>query len=202
MPNLIFHPQNHTYTLDGVIIPGVTEIIGRRYPYRCNHGGESETCPQCIYLRDLGTAVHAATAYHDRGTLDVSTVDPVIMGHVNQWRRFVASINPDVIAIEGAVHYKSFFAGTLDRIWCIKKRFTLIDIKTGAKMKSHILQTAAYAGAWGEMFPKQKINECWAVYLDGSEKSASIVVYKSPSDFQAFLSLLNFTMWELKNNIN
>jgi len=197
MPNLVFHTENHTYTLDGIRLPGVTEIIGRRYPYICHHGSTSDACEQCKYLRDLGHAVHAATAYSDRGTLEESTVDPAVLPRLNQWQRLIADFKPEVFAIEKIVHYKNFYMGTLDRVLVVEKRVILVDIKSGAKMKHHSLQTSAYAGAWNEMNQKKKINERWAVYLDGSDMPAKIEIHNKPGDFPAFLNLLSFTNWEM-----
>lgn len=199
MNNLVYNPANHTYTLDGILIPSVTEIIRRQYPYVCYHCNKADICPQCNYARELGDVVHLATAYRDRDTLNFDTIDKIVLPYLTQWTGLVNDLHPEVIAIEQPVHYKSFFAGTLDRVWFIKNRYILIDIKSGAKFKQHRLQTSAYAGAWSELHPKQKISERWCVYLDGEDKPAKIDVHKNAGDFAAFLSLLNFTNWDLSN---
>lgn len=191
--------KSHIYRdAGGRVVPGVTGIIGSVYPYECHHPGQGnpDTCPDCTYCRDLGTATHAATAYHDRGTLDMATVDPAVLPRLRQWKEIVEALQPKVVAIEKLVYFRGLYAGTIDRVWKFTSSRVLVDIKPRTKTIASRLQTGAYKEAWDFMHPKEKINERWIIHLDGTDGPARIEKHSDKADGPAFMNLLYFKLWE------
>ncbi len=95
---------------------------------------------------DRGIAVHDLTAAYDLGALDPRTLQS---GYKNYVLAHVAAMNvlrPEMLAVEEPeVHPRYRFGGRPDRITKVHKVVTIIEIKTGAKAKSHPIQTALQA---------------------------------------------------------
>ena len=79
----MFDPAAHTYALDGVRVPGVTDVIRA-----------AGLMPDMRFASDWhlerGRLVHAATHMHDEDDLDESQLDPEIAGRVRAWQAFRA----------------------------------------------------------------------------------------------------------------
>ena len=89
------------------------------------------------YYMQRGTAAHHATALHDQGTLDESTVDPAIAGYLSAWKKFRADTKYTPVLIERPLLHDLYgYCGTLDRDG--------LDIKTGAAAPWHLLQASSY----------------------------------------------------------
>ena len=89
------------------------------------------------WFMDRGTAVHAATEYYDKGTLDESTVAEEIRGYLNAWIKYRADTGytPEVIE-KTLLHPVYGYCGKIDR--------NGLDIKTGGPAPWHRMQGAAY----------------------------------------------------------
>lgn len=84
-----------------------------------------------------GQAVHLATAFYDRGTLDDSTVANEIRGYLNAWVKFRAETGYTPAFIEKPLLHPVYgYCGTLDRDG--------LDIKSGSPAPWHILQGGGY----------------------------------------------------------
>lgn len=154
-----FDEPSHTYTYAGVRVPSVTEIIG---------GGKPDCVSEDRWNRaaDFGTAVHKATAYHDRGMLDEATVDENISGYLDAWKRFVDTMGVcKFISIERAVYsLAEWYAGTVDRVFELNGEVIIGDIKSGQKTAKTGIQCAGYGMALQEMTGIQA-SRYWGVYL-------------------------------------
>jgi hypothetical protein len=99
-------------------------------------------------VMERGTLVHAAIALDNEGALDYDALDPVLVGYVNGWRRYLDEAGATVLDFERPVcDLAAGYAGTLDAIVSERaqlRRPTLIDIKP-ALYPSVSIQTAAYA---------------------------------------------------------
>lgn len=181
---LTFDPKDHVYSLDGKILPSVTQAL--------NVVPASFFCSGTVLAeaQERGTHVHAATAYDDERALDEASVRPEIMLYCMAWRKFRAQTGfvPVVIEKIGA-NRKYGYAGTLDRIGTVGNRTWLVDIKTGVPDLRTCLQTAAYAelDEIKAAFPKL---DRYAVELrdDGTFRMSE--QYKSAQDFAVFLAFL------------
>lgn len=134
---LEFIEETHEYRLDGVVVPGVTQILdafGMRDTRHC-----SETA------RAIGEATHKCIHYLNEDDLDWKTLDPAISGHVQAYINFKAETGfRSLLAEQQLAHPIRRYAGTLDDFGWLHDCLTLIDYKTGAPAPWHALQLAGY----------------------------------------------------------
>ena len=135
-----FTEETHEYHLNGVRIPGVTEILE-------NVGlSDFSMVPKETLERAQrrGTRVHKICELWDKGKLNLDALTLEDMGYLEAWREFLISrsINPELwLFNETPLYSKSLgYGGTPDRYLVGR----LYDIKTGVKEKAHGPQTAAY----------------------------------------------------------
>ncbi len=127
-----FDPLTHTYEIDGVVVPGVTQI--------CNPGIAPWYTDEAT---QRGTHVHRACELYDRGMLDEETLDPQLRPYLDAWKEFVHRYGNEWVAIEqqffSAAHG---FAGTVDRVLPAG----VLEIKTGAAFPDWLdLQLGGYS---------------------------------------------------------
>lgn len=130
---LTFDEATHTYTLDGVRLPSVTEVTRFcAYDYKSDRPWMAEAAAR------RGTAVHEACALIDYGEEPEET--PEIAGYLKAYRRFLADYKPDWQLIEHPMgNLEMGFAGTLDRFGTMNPNPAIygglapiiLDIKTG-----------------------------------------------------------------------
>ena len=138
--NLEFDQATHTYKLDGVKVPSVTQILNELVPIQYKAGD--------WYLQ-RGRAVHAAAAFIARG-IDFD-FNEQIAGQVAAIRKFFAEARPDVKFVEERVSSRLYrFAGTLDLAADLRSlryqfRDALIDYKSSMSVDRTGLQLAAYS---------------------------------------------------------
>jgi len=89
------------------------------------------------WYMDRGSAIHLAAELHDKGTLAEETVDTLIYGYLESWKKLGKVYQPEhiEIVIFDPVY---LYCGTLDR--------PDLDIKSGVPAKWHKIQAGAY---WG-----------------------------------------------------
>ncbi len=135
MPELLLDEETHQYTLDGRRLIGVTEalsILDDRYKV------------DPWYLQ-RGSALHLATEYHDKGTLDPESVGDDIRGFFEAYLKFLRDTGFKPIHSEQRLsHPKYFYAGKIDRIGVLNGEPVIIDLKSGQKARVDELQGAAY----------------------------------------------------------
>lgn len=133
--NLTFIEETHQYFLDGRELPGVTSIL--KGLGLINDQWYND------YACERGRIVHMAVMLYNRGTLDESTVAPVIRPYLDAYKLFLADTGFKADRFEKPVH-ANLYAGTYDLLGRLHGIYTLIDIKSGAIPKWCALQTAAY----------------------------------------------------------
>jgi hypothetical protein len=178
--------SDHEYTIDGKVYPGVTTILGDvygRFPY-----------PEGAAER--GHHVHLATQLFDEDDLDDESLDPLVAGYLEGWKRFRDEMDFVPTQIEKLVHNEVYgYCGTLDRIGTMKGKLYLIDIKSGAKEWWHRIQTAAYALC----LPPDTVFKRASVYLS-AEGKYKIDYYINKQDYHDWLSTLR--VWQIKKENN
>lgn len=138
---LHFDEATHTYTVKGIHVPSVTEILAGVGVI------DFDAVPEWCRERGLerGSYVHLATQFFDEGDLDWNTVDPDLRGYVHAYIAFRqdTGFEPHLIEHQG---YNPVlrYAGTLDRAGIMNQRNILLDIKTGTTPKWVCWQTAGY----------------------------------------------------------
>ena len=145
--NIQFNEERHEYSVDGVIVPSVSEILK---PLTVDTVEKAKP-----WLRDIaadrGTRIHQATMLMDYGE-DVE-IDADIEGYIKAYQRFLDDYRPKWEGIESIVYHDYFqYAGTIDRYGYIDGEKVLVDIKTGAYNKYTMsAQLGAYICALAKM---------------------------------------------------
>ena len=131
MAELLFEESTHTYTLDGVVIPSVTEICA---PITC---GKYPPVGVVQQAAARGTRVHELCALYDMDALP-DEIEAELVGYVKAWAAFCRDYKPVWRHIElplyGEIDPGQPFAGTVDRIGDIDGRTRVVDIKTAASL--------------------------------------------------------------------
>ena len=131
MAEFLFDEATHTYTLDGVVIPSVTEICA---PITC---GKYPPVGVVQQAAARGTRVHELCALYDMDALP-DEIEAELVGYVKAWAAFCRDYKPVWRHIElplyGSPDAGMPFAGTIDRIGDIDGRTRVVDIKTAASL--------------------------------------------------------------------
>ena len=98
MPELELEIESHIYTLNGVKIPGCTQVLAAM---NCTPGFNWLTPEQLAFYRSRGHAVHSCVEYSIRGTLDRRSVDPEVKGYLIGWERAVNDLGIEVLQHNG-----------------------------------------------------------------------------------------------------
>ena len=188
LPEIAFDEESHTYRVAGRVVPNVTRILEPL----CNW----EMVPADILDRkcELGRAVHLATYFHDKGTLDEASLSGEVRGYLEGWRRFRREMNPVLLNRERKVYHPDRgYCGTLD-VEMMLDGLAIADIKSGVKSRVHGVQIAAYADA-------RRREEGWAIYPKrlgiylSADGRYELVPYLNPADYATFVSALNIWNW-------
>lgn len=130
MAKLLFYDPTHTYTLDGEVIPSVSELT--RFISREIYSDVNQFTLDRAAGR--GTAIHKATEVLDKyGTVEVSDDD--VLPYVKAYLAFRREHVVEWEKIEWPVsHPSGEYAGTIDRYGTVDGKRTLADIKTISAM--------------------------------------------------------------------
>lgn len=190
MPVFHFDDATHTYTLDGVKVPGVTSIIEPIRP-------DFDRVPPDVLerKRQLGTAVHLACELDDDGELEAC--DAVLLPYLQAWQKFRADTGAQVIANERRmVHLSLRYAGTIDRLAVIDGERWLLDIKTSAgPHPSYGVQLAGYAELLAANDGPGTVQRRASVHLF-NDASYKLAEFKNPNDAAAFRACLAIHNWK------
>ena len=127
--DLEFDERKHQYSVNGVVIPSVSEIIG---PITYTQYSVQQNAVDQAAHR--GTKVHALTELYDRGDLEEeSTIASDEALYLMAWIKFLHDYQPKWEFIEMPLACRTF-AGTIDRIGTIDGQLAIVDIKTTSSM--------------------------------------------------------------------
>lgn len=174
-----FDPTTHTYTIDGRVVPSVTQIVRRCVPYREPPG---QTPEEAEWVRERGRMVHRYCDCVVRGTLDWGSVDPRIEGYVRAAAAWVALHPLDAPEIEVPLYDRAGqYAGTPDlTTWRMILEWKCYDDPAGE------IQMGGYA-----CLAQMKTGECIAVELkeNGQYRETIYATRRCRGLWQAALSL-------------
>lgn len=184
-----FDADSHTYWVNGAVWPSVTQILAPLQDFSMVDPAVLERAAE------FGSHVHEACHLDNMGALDYDALDPALRPYVDAWRKFIADSGAVVISSECRIaHPKLRYAGTLDTAAVIRKKTTLIDIKSGTTVPRIVgPQTAAYAAAYDG--PRIKDRLC--VHLDGGDYK--VIPLRDGRDLSIFQSALNLHHWRSSN---
>lgn len=191
-PTLTFDDRTHTYSLRGLVIPSVTQVMGGVNQFL---GLDEEMLRTA---QERGTAVHQATVLWDRGEPFTARAD--LDPYLNAWLKFLDDVGFEPVAIEQVVHHpRHRYAGTLDRVGAIAGVMSVLEIKTSAILNPiTALQLAAYKEAYNAGRPPERAKGRYAVQLrkDGTYR---LHEYKDAADLSVFLACLLIHNWRLRH---
>lgn len=143
---LTFDEATHSYTLCGMRVPSVTQLLA---PLIDLAGIRSDVLEA---KRDLGSRVHLACQLDDENDLDEASVEADVEPYLAAWRRFLVESGAKVLANEQQVGEPLLmYAGTLDNVLELNGAKWVVDKKTSfATPMSAGPQTAAYQRALGD----------------------------------------------------
>lgn len=125
MADLLFREADHIYTLDGQVLPCVSDLCAPL------HRAVYENVPkwQLEAAAERGTAVHAATVALDAsGSAETAEEH---LPYVTAYRDFLREHAVSWLLTEQPMyHPEHLFAGTPDRYGLLDGKHTLLDIKT------------------------------------------------------------------------
>jgi len=134
-----FKPEEHKYFLNGRSLPSVTQILDRCALIKGKRWFTDEN-------RERGQKVHELIHYHDKGTLDIESIDLELQPYYDAFVNFLNETKFEPYYIEEAMYSENpLFAGKPDRIGLLDGVTTLIDFKTGGWYPHYDLQLAGYA---------------------------------------------------------
>lgn len=180
-----FIEDTHTYLVDGVIKPSVSEImkpLSSEYYKEINEDILNKAC-------ERGSAIHKATEDIDQDK--EYEIEDKWNDYVFQYKKFKALRKPKIKSVEQQLT-NGEYCGTIDRIMEIDGDIWLIDIKTSAKINDILVavQLGGYKGLKG----KRKIDKYGVLHL--TKTGFKLVEITTRED--VFNALL--TIWKYQNN--
>ena len=138
-----FDSKKHQYKIDGVIVPGVTDILGQDtevFKYAARKKGLADD-----YYAVRGTFIHLMTQKYDETGDDTKYKDHEWYGYLLAWIKFKTDNNVHLSGREIIVASKKLMlAGTLDVLCLFNKTLWILDIKSGSETETHKTQVSAY----------------------------------------------------------
>lgn len=199
MSILQFDQAQHAYTIDGVRVPSVTQVLKPLYDF-------SRVDPAMLQAKAaLGTAVHLACELLDNDDLDEESEDGraallPLAGYLAGYKKFKADKKPTVIENETRLfHPVHKFAGTIDRRFEFEGDVWDVDLKSTVAMSPIVgLQTAAYSEMFKANGKPRARRGALQLFPDGKYK---LWEFKDPSDFSVFLSLLTVQRFKERHSL-
>lgn len=149
-----FDEETHTYTVDGVVVPSVTQICEPITAGKYPPSGVVEQAAR------RGSRIHELCALYDMDALP-DEFEGDLLPYVQAWANFCRDYSPEWLYIEkpmycgitikAADHYEErIVAGTLDRLGVVGGKTVVVDIKTAQSLDrpakiALACQLAAYA---------------------------------------------------------
>jgi hypothetical protein len=191
-PVFNFDEPTHTYTLDGVRMPSVTQVLRPLYSF--------DGIPLAVLNAKaaLGTAVHKACELLDKDDLDEESEEgrtalAPLAGYLTAYKNFKRNKRLVILANEKRLfHPVHKYAGQIDRSYAMDGCVWDVDLKSTVSISPIVaLQTAAYsemlrANGRGDVRAKRGALQ---LFPDGKYR---LHEFSAPQDFSLFLTALNF----------
>ena len=198
---LLYTDKDHTYTLDGVIVPSVTQIIGEWKDvdiygtmYKVNvYSGQSVLADKFTAPAEFGRAIHKAAYLILTGQgLNWGKIDTALVPPVKQFQKWMLDhkVTPVLSEVPMASR-KWMYAGTPDIFCNIKKNrhLCLVDIKTGEYDMAGA-QTAAYEPLYRELTEFRGLIDRYVLHLPKNGSDYKFLPLENRQDWYFFMSKL------------
>lgn len=180
--------ETHTYTVDGKVVPSVTQILK---PLECWENVPREAMEAAA---DFGRKVHKTCHLFNLERLNMLTIGPELRARLEGWRRFIADTGFVITMSEYMVAHPTLgYAGTIDAGGLLPKRGrklkAIVDIKTPeAFPRTAGPQSAGYA----KCLPDVALRLGVQLFGDSTYK---IHTLDDVRDWNTFVSCLNIWRW-------
>lgn len=219
MKKLDFDEATHTYSVGGVVYPGVTTIIKPLYSL----DGPSEAVLE--YARGRGHAVHKAceifnlSSFHTGSIAEASfrpydcfaqELDPVIKPYFDAWLKFIKQSRVTISGAEQRLFHPTMkYAGTFDARGTMegtKEDQWLFDIKAIAKLHPSVgVQLAAYEKLVEENDVRSErgpgVRRRRAAVQLKPDGNYVFQEYKGMADWPTFVSCYNVHNFRVNNHV-
>jgi hypothetical protein len=190
--------ENHIYRLDGVIIPGYSQIARDLGLIDYSH------IPQrnLDWKRDVGRAVHTAIFLRNTDELDMGSLDEVVNSYFKSWLMFIELYKPKILTQYSEKPICSFkwkYGVTPDIVAEIKD-LTVLELKTVTQMNPvTAIQTEFQKTAIEETY-NIKIKQRWGLQLIPNAMP-KLEPYTNMADTALMMSAVNLWYWKERNNL-
>ena len=184
MADLQFNAERHEYTVNGALVPSVTQIL-KAEGFTPNYGSNAQTAAH------RGSWVHAATVQIDNWQ-DAGHVVDARKGYLEAYIEFLIAEMPRWTETEERFYSDIWgFAGTIDR----RTEGQIWDLKTGKPTAADPLQLAGYALLYDD-----RNLERWNLYLH-ADGTYDAVQHEDKKDFVVFTNALYNYAWKKHRGI-
>lgn len=205
-PKVSFEEKSHIYTVEQRLVISVTSVWK-------HHGCDiyslmtARQMDRVAFKREIGKAVHLATAYDDTGRLKESSVADPVRPYLEAWRAFKRDAKIKPVIMEMQLYSKRWrYAGTLDIVFEMDGFLWLGDKKITAEMSPLVaIQTAAYRLVVNEMpaehrgsLGDRKVKKRCGIQLKPNG-TYQLHPYNEESDEAVWLSFLQIASWKQKH---
>lgn len=189
---LDFDDATHTYTLAGVRVPSVTQILK---PLTDLSGIPREVLEA---KRDLGSRVHEACEYDAADDLDEASVEPDVAPYLAAWRAFMSDSGARIVHSERIVYEPVLrYAGKLDLVLDCGGDRILTDIKTSIVLPHAVgAQTAGYMRALADTTVTRRA--ALRLRPDGAYRLDQLT---GADDWSVFMAALTLYRWKERNGL-
>lgn len=128
MPELLFYPETHTYTLDGKEIPSVTQLIEIYSTAKVEENSDLDLTFESAAER--GTLLHGYLEHRlTGGEVEDYEIPDAYSGYVEAIELFLLEHELEPMLIETPMHNRGYFAGTPDYIGGFDGDTAILDWK-------------------------------------------------------------------------
>jgi hypothetical protein len=196
-----FDEARHRYFADGRPVPSVSTVIEVL-------GLADFSMVPARRLREkaeIGTFVHQATAYLDRGTLDWTSLHPLIRPYIEAYAQFKLEANWEPRQIEErslACVNGLYYGMTPDRVGLLNGRPAVGDLKctAGGEDPAWGVQLAGYALGLPEPAERPREYLRFVIHLS-PEGKYKLYPQSKAKDFDVFRCGLFLTYWKLEQRL-
>ena len=146
-----YFDDTHTYLVNGVIVPSVSEILKKIFPNKYKNIPLETLRRKATY----GTIIHNYIEQYEKGIITIK-LDYIQEASFGQYLRLKDKYNINVLEQEKIVNFKDIYAGRFDMVAEVNGSYCLCDIKTTASLDKEYLswQLSLYEYAYGKKFDK------------------------------------------------
>lgn len=182
-----FLEESHTYLIDGMIVPSVSEILQFIFPKK--YSG----IPDYILERKAkyGSKVHEAIEVFEKDN-KIINLNIYQQLSLEQYLKLKNKYNIEVLEQEHIVSYKYDYCGRFDMIAKINEDICLCDIKTTSELDKEYL---SWQLSYYEMAMENKFDKLYAIWLPKKELGMLVEVGRKSKE-ELIQKLEDFKKWK------